>query len=298
MSSKSRTKNEPWAPARPYILQGMQQTQRVFDQQQPILEQNSRLAQEAYRQLAPGAFGPNQLVSDGQGFLSRTLAGDYLDSNPYLDRYVGDVLGDVGDQVRSEFSQAGRYGSGYNQSILARELGRASTAIRGQEFGNERNRQMQAAGMVPSLRQAEYLGVQPALSLLSESSTIPWTGVAALNGGIRQASQGYGTTTTTQNMGLGGVAALGTQLGVAALGTQLGSASFMSDVRLKSNVERLGTLPNGLGWYEYDILGRRERGVMAQEVAAARPDALGPEVAGFLTVNYGALGLAGPEVVQ
>ena len=289
MSSKSRTKNEPWAPAQPYILQGMQQTQRVFDQQQPILEQNSRLAQEAYRQLAPGAFGPNQMVTDGQGFLSRTLAGDYLDSNPYIDQYVGDVLGDVGDQVRSEFSQAGRYGSGYNQSILARELGRTSTAIRGQEFGNERNRQMQAAGMVPSLRQAEYLGVQPALSLLSESSTIPWTGVAALNGGIRQASQGYGTTTTTQNMGLGGV---------AALGTQLGSAYFMSDSRLKSNIERLGTLPNGLGWYEYNIFDRRERGVMAQEVAAVRPDALGPEVAGFLTVNYGALGLAGPEVVQ
>lgn len=289
MSSKSKTKNEPWKPAQRYILDNLQQTQQVFQTQQPILEQNSRLAQEAYKQLAPGAFGPNQLVTDGQGFLSRTLAGDYLDSNPYLDSYVGDVLGDVGDNVRAEFSQAGRYGSGYNQSILARELGRASTAIRGQEYGNERNRQMQAAGMVPSLRQAEYIGVQPALSLLSESSTIPWTGVAAYNGGIRQASQGYGQTTTTQNMGLGGA---------LALGAQVGSAFFPSDIRLKSNVERLGTLPNGLGWYEYDILGRRERGVMAQEVAAVRPDALGPEIAGFLTVNYGALGLAGPEVVQ
>jgi hypothetical protein len=289
MSSKSKTKNDPWKPAQPYIIKGMQQTNAVFDQQQPILEANSKLAQEAYRQLAPGAFGPNQLVSDGQGFLSRTLAGDYLDSNPYLDQYVGDVLGDVGDQVRSEFSQAGRYGSGYNQSILARELGRASTAIRGQEFGNERNRQMQAAGMVPSLRQAEYLGVQPALSLLSESSTIPWTGVAALNGGIRQASQGYGVQTQTRMPGLGEF---------MSMGAQAAGAAAMSDIRLKSNIERLGTLPNGLGWYEYDILGRRERGVMAQEVAEARPDAMGPQVLGFLTVNYGALGLSGPEVVQ
>jgi len=289
MSSKSKTKTDPWKPAQPYIIKGMEQTNRVFDQQQPILEQNSRLAQEAYRQLAPGAFGPNPMVSEGQGFLSRTLAGDYLDSNPWLDSYVGDVLGDVGDQVRSEFSQAGRYGSGYNQSVLARELARASTAIRGQEYGQERGRQMQAAGMIPALRSAEYIGVQPALSLLSESSTIPWTGVAALNGGIRQASQGYGQTTSTQNMGLGGV---------AALGAQLGSAYFMSDARLKSGVERVGALPGGLGWYEYDIDGRRERGVLAQEVAALRPDALGPEVGGFLTVNYGALGLAGPEVVQ
>jgi hypothetical protein len=57
----------------------------------------------------------------------------------------------------------------------------------------------------------------------------------------------------------------------------------LSDRRLKSNIVRIGTTPGGHGWYEYDIFGRREQGVMAQEVPAAWT-ALHPS--GFLMVDY------------
>jgi hypothetical protein len=58
-------------------------------------------------------------------------------------------------------------------------------------------------------------------------------------------------------------------LGTAA-GGALGNAISQSDRRLKSNIARVGTTPGGTPVYEYDIHGRRERGVMADEVPHAR----------------------------
>ena len=70
----------------------------------------------------------------------------------------------------------------------------------------------------------------------------------------------------------------------------LGGLGLMkySDQRLKSNIVRIGTHPLGIGVYEYDIAGRREVGVMAQEVREVLPDAV-TEHGGFLMVDYGKL---------
>lgn len=73
-----------------------------------------------------------------------------------------------------------------------------------------------------------------------------------------------------------------------AVGT-VGTAIAMSDIRLKSNIERVGTHPLGIGVYEYDIDGHRERGVMAQEVLNVKPEAVLMGDDGFYMVNYGAL---------
>lgn len=59
-----------------------------------------------------------------------------------------------------------------------------------------------------------------------------------------------------------------------------------SDRRLKSNIVRVGTHPIGVGIYEYDIGGRRERGVMAQEMLQVQPERVKTHPSGFLTVNY------------
>ena len=68
-----------------------------------------------------------------------------------------------------------------------------------------------------------------------------------------------------------------------------GSAVRASDIRLKSNIKRLGTHKSGLGIYEYDIFGRHEVGVMAQEALVLRPDVVLHHPAGFLMVDYGRL---------
>lgn len=70
-----------------------------------------------------------------------------------------------------------------------------------------------------------------------------------------------------------------------------GITSIFSDRRLKHSVEKIGEEADGLGIYRYSYLGQAARlvGVMADEVAKLRPWALGRKIAGYSTVNYGAL---------
>ena len=85
---------------------------------------------------------------------------------------------------------------------------------------------------------------------------------------------------------------LDTLMGVGQLG--LSAAATFSDPRLKKHVSLIERLANGLGIYRYRYLWERSSetphiGVMADEVARIMPEALGPVVSGFLTVNYGKL---------
>jgi hypothetical protein len=76
-------------------------------------------------------------------------------------------------------------------------------------------------------------------------------------------------------------------LGSAA---QAGAIIF-SDGRLKRNVKTLGHDEKGRRWVEYDYVwgGPRQRGVIAQEVAATDPRAVHEHESGFLMVDYAAL---------
>lgn len=77
-----------------------------------------------------------------------------------------------------------------------------------------------------------------------------------------------------------------------AIGSAVGGlASIFSDRRLKENIYKVDELPDGLGVYQFNYKGSPERyeGVMADEVANLRPWALGPEIDGYATVDYGAL---------
>jgi hypothetical protein len=60
-----------------------------------------------------------------------------------------------------------------------------------------------------------------------------------------------------------------------------------SDIRLKTNIQRIGTRPDGLGVYKFEYIwgGKDQVGLMAQEVQNVYPEAIG-EANGFLTVDY------------
>ena len=89
------------------------------------------------------------------------------------------------------------------------------------------------------------------------------------------------------NAGIGGMMQAGTTIAASALSNPALWAA--SDRRLKTNIVKVGDDPRGFGIYEYDIFGRRERGVMAQEVEKIIPDAVMEHPSGFKMVNYGAL---------
>jgi hypothetical protein len=79
---------------------------------------------------------------------------------------------------------------------------------------------------------------------------------------------------------------LGTFNNLLGGAAQLGSAALISDRRLKSKIVRVGATPGGLPVYEYDIFGRRERGVMAQDLLILRPAAVLTHPSGYLMVDY------------
>jgi hypothetical protein len=90
--------------------------------------------------------------------------------------------------------------------------------------------------------------------------------------------QNYGIQQSGANAQTSGLYSLA-GAGVAAL----------SDRRLKSNIERIGTHKLGIGLYEYDILGQRQQGVMADEVEKIMPEAVLMHPSGYKMVNYGLL---------
>lgn len=72
----------------------------------------------------------------------------------------------------------------------------------------------------------------------------------------------------------------------------LGSAAIMaSDARVKTDVERVGELKPGIGLYSFRYAwgGGRRVGVMAQEVAMVRPEAVTVGAGGMLGVDYAKL---------
>lgn len=313
--SSSKSKTTPWGPAQPYILKGMQQTNDVFDANQPRLQDMSGIAYDAFKALSPAAFGTRnayvdnaqksagalasgstfgknpgqasydrlqsantangtgnnpassyaQMVAEG-GYLnaqpsanlySTIMGNDYLRGNPYLDNVVAQTNEDVATQTNRMFGARGM-GSGIGSAfadVLSKNLANNEGQLRYQNYNDAANRQLQAAGqsdniwsgergrmdaatgllsanynaaqdraleaarssdaaqqsqveqmiaalsLTGDLRNAEYSGVAPALNLLNTAADIPYVGTAALNGQIRQASNGYGTTKVTGNIG-------------------------------------------------------------------------------------------------
>lgn len=74
--------------------------------------------------------------------------------------------------------------------------------------------------------------------------------------------------------------------GLFGLAGTLGGSWLRSDRRLKRNIQRVGTLENGLPVYVYEIDGHHEIGLMADEVKTAKPGAVKRMANGFDAVDY------------
>jgi hypothetical protein len=286
--SKTVQSNDPWGPAQPYIINNLKQTQATYDQNQPSLQKYAGMQQGTYGRVAPGAEAG---IMGAQSLVNKNLSGGNLAGNPYLDSVLNRTREDVTNSVNSQFSGAGRYGSGAYQGVLAKQLADSENSARMANYGQERGYQQDAIGQGQNL-------MGGAQGLLNNAAELPWIGTNAANGGIRTASNGYGTQTTTKS-----ASPLDTITGLGGLG--LKAFTTFSDDRLKENATPLGMSAGGVPVQSYNFKGdpTPRIGVLASDVMQNRPDALGPTVGGYHTVNYGALGpdgaalapLAGPQ---
>ena len=131
-------------------------------------------------------------------------------------------------------------------------------------------------------------------------------GLAGMNSGLtaagtmagqmgQNATSMYGAMGSYKN-GADNAAANASPMGaLLGAGAQLGAAYIKSDPRLKQDIELAGRDERtGLSLYEFaykDMPHERWRGVMADEVLQVMPSAVHTNEDGFMSVDYGALGI-------
>lgn len=268
----------------------MSRMQPVHDYQQRQLE--TRLA--------------NQGFTVGSEGYKRAL--DELQARQSNERF--NALNQSGEEARRLYDmQMGTAQTGYNQNLQAAQfqnqaLGQASSLDQArmgamnqamgqqyglnQQFADAQNRlrqqaiaeQMQRRGMSLNEMNALLSGQQVQMPQMPSFTA---AGRAETPQILQATQMGYDAQLGAYNAEQ---AAMGNLLGA---GAQLGSAFLFSDKRLKSNIKRVGTHPIGVGIYDYTMMGMQQRGVIAQEVQAVRPDLVRRHANGYLMVNYGGL---------
>lgn len=180
----SRTELDP--TMRPYVQYGLSEAQRLY--QQPGMMQYypgqtyigpSQQTQAALQAAQQRAMTGNPLVPAAQQQLLGTIQGQYLGGNPFFQgafapaaqaaerQYQSSV-----NQALSNFSRAGRYGSGAMTGALNQaggEFARALSGTAGQlayaNYADERARQMAAMQAAPQMATADYGDINRLLQL-------------------------------------------------------------------------------------------------------------------------------------
>jgi hypothetical protein len=173
----------------------------------------------------------------GVDALTNSANGSMLNANQYLDPVINKALQDTADKVNSQFSAAGRYGSGAHTGALTRELGGLDMNARLSNYQTERGNQMAAANSLGSLGMqgaqlapgadqaaAQMTGYQLQAGQLQDAMDqarrmAPAT-AAQWQAGLTTPIAGLGGTqtgTTTQNPSTAGMIAGGGMMGLGLL---------------------------------------------------------------------------------
>lgn len=323
-------KSDPWAKQQPFLEYAFPQAKGLYE--------SGKLTPKAYDGQTVAGFAPetklaqnlttqralsgSPITNTANDYLQKELQGNYLNSNPYLDKTFDTAANKVQGRVNSAFGGGGRFGGGLNQKVLGDSLGELATSIYGGNYQDERNRMQQGLLFAPQAANQDYYdinqlagvggqkeGMQQNLinqdiNKFNLNQQAPLNALQSYNSLI-QGNYG-GTNTTTQpyyqnNAGN----AIGTGLLGASAASSLLPSSFnlgalltaglpWSDVRKKEDITYVG-MENGheifnFRYTEYPELGYF-RGVMAQKVMEKNPEAVVMGEDGFYRVDYDKLGV-------
>lgn len=165
-SKTQTTTNQTIIPeeVKPLLSQYLSQAQNLS--QQPA---NNLMMQYGANDMwgqAANSYGGIDAARTG---LMGVAAGQGYDQNPYFDATVQKSMGDItrnyqeaiAPQTNANFARAGAFGGSAwqqanerNQRALGEALGNTSNAMRSGNYQNERQNQMQAYGLLPSVSQS------------------------------------------------------------------------------------------------------------------------------------------------
>ena len=240
------------------IGQNFGQGQTANAAQNAAIGQNQQAALAQYQAQLGG-----QQQGFGQNVTQRQLGNQAISQNQQAALQQQQAALAAQNQQYNQLLQGAQFGNTAQQQSLAQQL-----ALRNQPL-NEISGLMAGS----QIQMPQFQGYQG-------SNIAPAPVFAGAQAAGQSAMDQYGIASSNvnaQNAGLYGLLGAG------------GAAGIMkySDPRLKSNVVRVGTHRLGIGVYEYDIFGNRERGVMADEVEAVMPEAVALHPSGYKMVNYG-----------
>ena len=149
----------------------------------------------------------NNLTSQASGYLSKVIAGDYLDpnSNPNLGALTKAVTDPIQSSLSAQFSRAGRGNSGDAAQYISQGMTSGLAVPLFNQYNTERGLQQSAASMAPSMDAAGSQYLDQYLQRLQ--------GLGSMG------SQSSGTSTSTSTPSWGQTAA---NLGMMGLGLASG----------------------------------------------------------------------------
>lgn len=323
-SSKQTTENKPPKWSEPLFASSAAEAQKIYNsgaggnvyQGQTVagLGNTTKTGINGIRSAASAFSGtPNYLTNPTAAStnLSDMASGKYLsDGNPYLNDALQGQLDDTAAQVMSQFSGAGRYGSGANTGVLASKLGNIRSSALADQFNRDTQNMLAANNQIDASNAGVFdrltnwnqdrLGAQQAVvnagqledqarqqqltadfTKWQSQDMEPWTRLGLLQSAAAGSAGNYGTNTQTVTQPFNALQGIGA----------LGSLFTKSDARLKTHIKPVG-IKNGHVIYEWQYAGTRARfrGVMAQDVIEFMPSAVIVQN-GYYAVNYDMLGL-------
>lgn len=253
-STTSTQKNEPWGPAQPYAKAALSDAAKWYSSpygRDPYPGSTvvpfSPYTEQALGMSANRAMQGNEAQKGANDLLSSTMNGDFLNSNPYLDKTFDMAAGKVRSTLDSQFNKGGTYGSSLHQGAMADNMGDLATKIYGGNYEQERQRQAQGMLFAPQLAEADYndsqrlaqvgqsiegqagKNLQDSMNRYNFYQNAPYARLQQLSQLVNPAAGLGGTSTSTQPNNSNG---FGQVLGTAAT-----IASFFSASELKENIQ-------------------------------------------------------------
>jgi hypothetical protein len=188
-----------------------------------------------------------------------------------------DAFGRQKNDARMQAILAGsqEYQRQFGQNMAARQQGiQERSLLRNQPLQDVNS--LRSGGQVPMPQFQPYQGSNVAPPPIAQS----------VQNAYGQNLAAYNAEQAQQGNFMNGLFSLGGAALMAPTGT---FPAMFSDRRLKSNVQRIGTHPLGIGVYSYVIFGEPQIGLMADEVEQVKPEAVSLHPSGFKQVNYASL---------
>lgn len=160
----SSNTSEPWTEQKPYLTEIMGQAKNLYKNNNPSYYSNNTVAgfspqqEQAFGMAADRATNGNANMKAASVYNTDVLSGKYS-TDPYQSQVFQNMQSQIMPAVNSQFSQAGRYGSGAHADTMTRALTESFAPYATQMYQQGLDRMGQAASMAPTFAQNDYTDI-------------------------------------------------------------------------------------------------------------------------------------------